>query len=237
MSTYVAAADAEMDVRRVGGYALVVGGVLSLVGNLAHPRYANDDDVDIYRKVAHSTLFEFADAILIVGLVCVLIGLVFLARSLRETTVTMAARVTALVGGTIAVAQFGLELYGYRQEARLFASVPSGTNQVSAFWATSALDHLNSGLFDVWTMLFLGVTPLLLSFAMRRTFATWLAVVGAVGGAVCLVVGFANLFRQDQGDLDIPFLVGSLLVTVWILVAGFLLISRRNAGVSDGAAV
>ena len=33
-----------------------------------------------------------------------------------------------------------------------------------------------------------------------------------------------NLVREDQSTLNIPFLIGSLLVTVWVIAAGVLLL-------------
>ena len=53
-----------------------------------------------------------------------------------------------------------------------------------------------------------------------------------MGGLICLVVGTVDLVMEDQSTLNLVFLVGSLLVTAWLLAAGVLL--RRCRGVLDG---
>jgi hypothetical protein len=113
--------------------------------------------------------------------------------------------------------------------ARVFSSA-TGQNQQGAFWATSALDKANSSLFSTWTLLLLGLAPALIGLAMLQTraYATWVAAVGIVGGLICAAVGIANLLIEDQAKLNLVFLIGSLLVTVWVIAAG-LLLSRDRA--------
>jgi hypothetical protein len=97
--------------------------------------------------------------------------------------------------------------------ARLFASA-DGQNQQGAFWATSALDKANASLFSTWTLLLLGLAPLLISVSMLRTraFPTWLAAAGLVGGLTCAFVAVVNLLKENQAALSLVFLIGSLLV-------------------------
>jgi hypothetical protein len=135
-------------------------------------------------------------------------------------------------GGVIALAQLGIETFGLRQMAKVFAGA-DGQNQQGAFWATSALDKVNGGLLSTWTLLFLGIGPILIGVAMlqSRAFAAWLAGIGILGGLCCVVVGLHNLVSEDQTALDILFLVGSLLVTAWLLAAGVLM--RRAPAVVD----
>jgi hypothetical protein len=214
---------------RFAGTAILIGGVLSLVGNLLHPRYPDDPDVVIYRKIADSSLFPVADVILIVGVALVLAGLVGLARMLGDDAIAYNGRIAVVVGGALTIAQLGVELYGVRQQARIFADA-GATDRPGAFWSTNAIDQVSSALFATWTVFFLGVAPLLIGWAIYRArmFPSWVAVLAMVGGAVCIVVGFLNLLTSDQADNEIPFLVGSLLVTVWVLVTGALLLRGRS---------
>jgi hypothetical protein len=154
-------------------------------------------------------------------------GIVAIASTMRGTAGNDAALLGAAVvtiGGAIALAQISVEAFGYRQLAKNFVSA-SDADRRGAFWATVGLDHVNAGLLSIWTILFLGLGPILLGLAIlqSRTFPAWLAAVGVVGGLCCVVVGLHNLISEDQSALDVLFLVGSLLVTAWLLAGGVLM--------------
>lgn len=221
---------------RVGAGAAVVGAVLALVGNLAHPRYSNLDDVVRFRKMAGSGVLTAADVILLVALACIVAGLMAVAESLEaggSLGLARLARTAATVGGTTSLIQIGLETFGVIQAAKLFASAPQ-SNQVAAFWATSAIDHANTAMFATWTIVLLGVTPVLLGAAMwvGKVYPSWLAAGGVVGGLLCLGVGFVNLLRANQDPTVIPFFIGSLLVTAFVFGAGALLWKRAAVAVA-----
>ena len=210
-----------MQTNRVGGGAAVVGGVLALAGNLLHPRYGDEEDFEIYRKIAVSDRFVVADFILIFALLLVVAGFVALARHSGSGFWAEHGRLMALIGGTIAIAQFGVELYAFKHQSEVFArAIPEDQN--ASFWATNAIDHVNTAMFDTWTLVLLGLAPILIGVAAvrERRFTLWINVVALVGGAVCAFVGVVNLGLEDQSTLEIPFLVGSLLVTAWIVAAG-----------------
>lgn len=222
--------------RPVGASFAVGGGVVALVGNLLAPRFDQNDDVAVYRAVAASDRLAPAGLVLLLAFLLTTIGIFAIAASLRGGRGNDAAWLGAAAvgaGGVIALAQNSLELFGYRQMARVFTAA-DGQNQQGAFWATSALDKANSSLFSTWTLLLLGLAPLLISIAMLQTraFPAWLAGVGIVGGLVCAFVAIANLVREDQTALNLVFLIGSLLVTVWLIASGVLL--RREPGAASG---
>jgi hypothetical protein len=236
---------------RLGGGTAVVGGLLALVGNVLHPRYSNLDDVDRFRLMAGSSALIASDLVLLAAFACVIAGFVAIAASLDEGRVSGLARfgrVSAIVGGAIALAETGIETFALVQSAKIFASA-SDANRVGAFWATSAVDHLNTGLFATWTVVLLGLVPLLLGLAivLNRRYPVWLGVAGVLGGVLCLAVGVFELLRTDQNPTVIPFFIGSLLDTGWLLWAGVLLWRRSapagaaapsaaEAGLTPGAA-
>ena len=218
---------ADRSFLRWGGLAAVVGGVLALVGNALHPRWTDVEDVELYRKVADSGVWKADHLILVVALVLTVAGTVAIARSLHDGAGDTLARyglLATVVGGAIALANIGLDGYAYRVAAENFAAANS-QDQVGAFWATNAVDHISTAMFNVWTMVLLGISPLLLGMAAMRSgrYPTWLAWAATAGGAVCSVVGFWGLGTSDQDMLVIPFVVGSVLVTLWILGAGWML--------------
>ena len=220
---------------RWGAVAAGVGGVLALVGNLLAPRY-NGLDFENYRRLGASDRQTLAISLLLVAILLVTAGLAAVAQSLRSANLSGPVengRLAVLLGGTIAVAQFAIELYAYRQQARAFSGAGPG-NEVSAFWATNSVDHVNAALFDVWTIVLLGIAPLLLGIAMLGfgRYPTYVALTGVAGGAVCICVGFVNLLKEDQSSTQWPFLIGSLLVTVWVLAAAYQLWPRDDRPVA-----
>jgi hypothetical protein len=210
-----------MDARRIGGAAAVAGGVLALVGNLLHPRF-DGEDVDIYPRIAASDRYVIADFVLLGALVLLVAAVVSISRQVGPSPLADHGRLFAVIGGTIAIAQLGLEVFALRHQSEIFAGA-SPDNRPGSFWAANAIDHLNNAMFSTWTAVFLGLTPILLTVAAlgARRFSLWTNLSGLSGGAICLVVGSVNLGLDDQSTLDIPFLVGSLLITAWVLSAGF----------------
>ena len=208
--------------RRVTAALALAGGVLALVGNGLAPRFSGDE-VATYRDIANSTRFEVAGVIILFALLLVTAAFVGIARVISNDGQSEAAnygRVAAIVGGALALGYVGIQLYGYRQQARVFAGADSA-NVVSAFWATNALDHLTGALFATWTIVLLGVSPILLGASQLRAGRTSrLGYVAVLGGLVCVVVGVASLLTSDQSSYDIPFAIGSVVVTIWLLATG-----------------
>lgn len=209
---------------RVGAGALIVGGVIAAAGNLLHPRYPDTVDVEVYRKLAHSGVWRVADGLILVAIVLVIAGASAVAASIEASRWGVLARfgrTAVLVGGSIALAQTSLDMFAFKEEAQSFVGA-AGPDRNPAFWATNAIDKVGLGLFNLWTIVFLGVAPLLIGLAMLRSdrFPSWVGALAVFGGAACTVVGAIGLFVSDQSTLTIPFLLGSLLVTAWYLAAG-----------------
>ncbi|MDQ1373021.1 MAG: hypothetical protein QOJ09_359 [Actinomycetota bacterium] len=217
---------------RVGGAAAVVGGILALVGNLLAPRWTNINDVDRYRKIADSGIWRADGIILVFAIILITAGTVAVARSLEGGGVDGLAvfgRLAAVVGASLALLDFGVTTYAIKEQATAFAGA-TGAQQVPAFWATNGLDHFLTALFNTWSIVLLGVAPLLLGLAVLRTrrYPTWLGWAAVVGGIVCAGTGTVGLLRSDQDPLVIPFVIGSVLVTIWGLGAGWSLWQRQD---------
>jgi len=216
---------------RYVGLMLTTGGVLAVVANALRPRY-DGEDVDVYGQIAGSSTYLISTVALVGALLLGTIGLVGLADHIGPAhPVTHAGRLTALMRGTIAVIQSGIDLGAVRQQAITFADAAPG-DRVGAFWSTNSLDRLSSGLFALWTVILLGLTPLLLSTAVRLSgrpmrWQNPLTILGGVGGLTCLAVGAIGLLVHDQGPTKIPFAIGSTLFTLWMLGTGAALLTQR----------
>ena len=218
---------ADRSFLRMGGAAAVLGGVLALIGNVLHPRWTDVDDVELYRNIADSGIWKLDHLILVVALILTTAGSVAIARSLHGGADDALARyglLATVVGGAIALTNIALDSYAYRTAAENFAeAIPQ--DRIGAFWAANAIDHISTAAFHMWTIVLLGVSPLMLGAAAIRSrrFPAWVGWAGAAGGLVCTGVGFFGLVTSDQDMLVVPFLVGSVLVTLWILAAGWML--------------
>ena len=214
----------ERSYLRVGAGALLVGGVAAAVGNVLHPRYPNTEDIDVYRRMAASGVWRVSGIVILVALVLLIAGLSSVATSIEASRWGVLARygrMAAMVGGAIALVANSLDMFAFKEEALNFAHA-AAPDRNAAFWATNAIDKINVGLFNTWTIVFLGLAPLLIGLAMLRSerFPPWLGAIAAIGGAACTIIGAIGLFTTDQSTLVIPFFIGSLLVTIWVLAAG-----------------
>jgi hypothetical protein len=216
--------------RRITATLAIGGGIIALVGNVLAPRF-NDNDIVVYHKVANSTRFAVAGVIVLVAAMLVTAALVGISRTDRTSDLAYYGRLASVIGGSIAILQAGLELYGYRQQARAFDGANS-LNVVSAFWATNALDHASTALFATWTLTLLGVAPVLVGAAQLRSGETGsLGAAGIGGGTVGVGVGLGSLLTSDTSTYDVPFAIGSVIVTIWLLTTGVLL--WRRSGDAD----
>jgi hypothetical protein len=247
MTSATSQAETTVDDGRTGrsylsGGLLVAGGVWALVGNVLHPRFDQQNQAAVYRAVhIQSDRLLFADLLLILATLLITAGLLELARALSRRHASALARIggaAVAIGGGIAVVQYVVEAYGLRQGAHLFAIVDY-RNQMGAFWATSAVDWINTALFSAWTLLLLGCAPLLLAPAMwnSSSYPKWVTVVGVVGGIGCLFTAVVNISREDQTTLQLLFFVASILVTLWVILTGwFELLRSRDARATDSRA-
>lgn len=215
--------------QRVTAALAVTGAVVAGVGNGIAPRI-NGDSVDVYHRIANSTRFAVSGVIVLVAVVLVTAAFVGLTRVRGAGELSFYGRVAAVAGGGLAVLQVGVELYGYRQQAKAFDGANS-QNVVSAFWSANALDHISSAMFASWTIVLLGLAPILIGAAQWRGAASSrLGLAAVLGGAVCVVVGVGELLTEDQSKYDAPFAIGSVIVTLWLLITGLQMWRQTDSG-------
>ena len=218
---------------RMGGAMAVLGGVLALVGNVLHPRWSDVDDVELYTNIADSGIWKADHLILVVALIFTTAGIVAVARALEGGDGDALARyglLATVIGGSVAIANISVDGYAMRAAAENFVdAIPQ--DRSGAFWAVNAVDNVSSAMFSVWTLVLLGVSPLLLGLAAIRSgrIAAWIGWAAVLGGVVSGGVGLAGLADVDPDSLIIPFLVGSMLVTVWVLGAGWTVWQQASA--------
>ena len=219
---------------RLGALAAVVGGVLALVGNVLHPRYDPDlTDEEMLRKVADSGIWQVDHLMLVVGLILSILGVVTIARTMRGGVADGLARhgrTAVYVGGSVALVSIGMDAFTTREVAeRYVAAGPAD----QATWLNIALGvgDVGTAVFATWVAVLLGVSSVLLGLAAIQSgrYPAWTGWLAVLGGAGSFVVGMAMLGGADADDMTIPFLVTSLMVTAWIIGAGWHLLRTVEA--------
>jgi hypothetical protein len=215
---------------RYSGICAASGGVLALIGSLTTPSFDGDLG-EVLEGVAASQWRPVALLLQLIGVVLLVVGVLGIAHILAERAggwPAAAARPLVVIGGAIALVSLAVGMNTYRQLAEVYAAAPdadASTALGTAYVAASLLDALDAA----WTLVLLGLVPVLLAVAMYRTrvFPAWLAALAVLGGAVGIVVGTTGLFAVDDLDLTVPALIGELLVAVAVIAAGALLTLRK----------
>lgn len=226
---------------RLGGLAAVVGGVLALVGNVLHPRYDPDlTDDEMLREVADSGIWEIDHLVLVVGLILSILGVVTIARTMhgsRADGLARHGRTAVYVGGAVALVSIGIDAFTTRNIAERYVEAAP---EDAGTWLNIALGvgDVGTAVFATWITVLLGVSSLLLGLAaiQSRRYPAWMGWLAVLGGAGSIVIGMAMLGGADAEDMTIPFLVTSLMVTAWIITAGWHLLRTTDDAHSVGAA-
>jgi hypothetical protein len=237
----------ERTILRMGAGAAVLGAVISLIGNILHPRPTGPDVpvAEALYSAAESDGWIAIHLVLVLGVLLIAFGLFALARSLKGTEAEPLARVA--LGGlliTLPVALVTLAVDGYATKITVDAAVAapeSGVGASEAHLANAAavatavaVSEVGWGLFMLTAIAFLGVTPILYGLALASS-KEWPAAFGwpvVVLGLGSVVAGLMGTFAGPSGGFFILFTVTSVLITLWVLFGGIRLWMRTPEVVS-----
>jgi hypothetical protein len=132
--------------------------------------------------------------------------------------------VVALPGSAVMLVGIAIDGFATKAMADIWASAPP-SEQATAFGVAVAVVAIQDALFHAWSALFIGLPFVLLGISGLLDgggFPRWLGLVALIGGAGAVFMGVA-------GFVNIPlpgalFNVFAFLVTLWVLVAGALLL-------------
>lgn len=218
---------------KTGGLMAIVGGVIFMIANMAHPR---SPDLEIYeeqiRTVGESDGWIVGHLGLLLGALLIIFGLNALGRSISGESATWAR-----FGSVVAVASAGVisVLIGVDGIASKFVHnefvAASGAEAASALRISEMLEEVDVGIFSIYILVFFGFTFLLYGLAVAQSdeYPTWLGRTAVVLASASLVIGTVQALNGlSTLTTSVLFAGVASFLNVWVIVIGWYL-WRRGA--------
>jgi len=228
---------------KIGSVAAIVGGILAVVVNILHPTPPERGNTEaLLRLVAESSIWV-PDHVGIVFVVLLTLGAaVAIARSITGERGASLARLGvagALTSAAIAIVLFAIDGIALKDLAMAWLNAPAAEKEV-AFRVAEAVEAIGEALFSLWIIVFFGITFLLygLAVALGDGYPKWLGWVAVVAALGSLLVGVAQSFSGLSVLMtDILFPLFSLILTLWLVIIGFLLWRKARTTTGSGASI
>ena len=220
---------------RIGGWSAVAGSVLAGIGNLVHPVTPMNDPVGVARVIAGSGSWVPVHLAIVVGILLMLGGLVALDRSIGGGIAGTLARfgLWAAVGGvTIGLVLVILDGVAAYQLAQEWAAAPPG-DQALALGLVHVNETINFALASLFNLVFAGVTFILfgLAVALSHAYPRGLGWVVLVAGVASIGAGLVQAFTGEPTEASRGLTIfGPTVITLWLLVIGFVLVRMGREG-------
>jgi hypothetical protein len=204
---------------------LLVGGVLAAIGNALHPHAPTTDRAATIVAIATDGAWVWIHLAIILGVLLIVGGLVGLSPELVGRVAEPFARLgvaAALVGGAVVTVSTAVDGFGMKALADGVASGPS-SEAAGRLRAAVAIAEADFGVWSIGMLVLFGAAfgCFAIAIATSRRFPAWnglLAALGAAGAAVAALDQIA--VGGESQTAETLFLVGSVLLTVWVLVTG-----------------
>ena len=218
--------DAQRMAARLGGISAVSGALLGIVVNILHGDLPADAEAALTRVATAASwgLLHLGIMASIVFILCGLAGLSGVADGSLSRAFARLGLVVALPGSAVMLVGIAIDGFATKAMADIWASAPP-TERATVLRMSMAVEDIQNALFYTWSVLLTGLPFVLLGISGLLAgggFPRWLGLVAVVGGAGAVCTGIA-------GFLHIPvpgalFNVFAFLVTLWVLVAGVLVL-------------
>jgi hypothetical protein len=221
--------DTDRWVYRLGGAAGIVGALLGLVGNLAHPVTPVGDPEGVARIIAASDAWIPIHLVILLGILLMLGGLGAIGHSIRDGLAGALARfglLAAVVGTTIGLVLVTLDGFAARQLAELWAAAPPADRAIAA-QLVQMQETANFALIAAFNLFYAGATFGLFGLAAALSgvyprWPAWLVVVAAAGGVAAGVIqSVAGVSEPVTMTLGI---LAPTIFTLWLAAMGVVLV-------------
>jgi hypothetical protein len=211
---------------RLGAWSAILGALLALVVNLLYP-IRPDEPETLLTLIAGNANWGLLNLGLMVSTLCIVGGLQSLSLVAQAPLSRGLARLgmlVALPGAGCMLAGLAVDGFAMKALADLWAGA-AAADKADALRIAMAMEQVQSSLFSTWATFFVGAPFLLLGLSGLMAgggLPRWLGAIGAIGGAGALSAGAAGLLGAPLPSL--VFVVGATLVTLWILIAGIIVL-------------
>lgn len=224
----------ERSLFRIGSVSAIVGAILAIVVNLLHPRSATLENPEAFlRMIAGSGVWVGDHVGVVFAVLLITGGLVAVYRSITREPGAAWARLGfagTLVSAAILCVLMATDGIAIKVLSKVWANAPDA-EKAAAFHVAHALAQVNLAVFSVWIIVFFGVTIILYGLAVVTSdvYPKWLGWVALLAGLGSALIGLNQAYRGPSFLVsNVLFVIFSLIITIWVLVIGFLL--WRKAG-------
>jgi hypothetical protein len=214
---------------RVGAMCAIVGSIIYMVANLAHPRSPNIESTPAQiETVAHSDIWVTDHLAVFFGGFLMLFGLMALTRMLHDGPSAPWAKfgqASAMVSTSVWAVLMAVDGIASKVVHVGWAVAPVA-EKAMALRVASMMEEIDISIFSMYIIVFFGFTYLLYGLAVTKSavFPRWL-------GWVAVLLGLASLIDGTvQGLTGLSVLVTNTLfatfaslLTVWTIVMGVLM--------------
>ena len=204
---------------------LLTGGLLALVGNALHPHAPDSDPAATIAALASDATWPWIHLAIIGGILLIVGGLVLFARALVGSPAEPLARLAVaalLIGGAVVTVSTSVDGFGMKALAVAAQAAPA-TETAAALRVAIAVDTMDFGIWSIGMLILFGAGfgCFALALAVSRLLPLWYAALAAAGA---LLSGMAALLQIAAGgetqEAETLFLVGSIVLTAWVLILG-----------------
>jgi hypothetical protein len=211
--------------RTLAGALLLIGGVLALVGNALHPHTADTDPAATISALANDAAWPWIHLAIMGGILLIIGGLVIVARELIGGMAEPLARLAVaalLIGGAVVVVSTSVDGFGM-QALAIAAQAAPAAERTNAIRTAIAVDTMDFGIWSMGMLVLFGAGfgCFALALAASHLLPLWYAALALAGA---LLSGMAATLQIAEGGetqaAETIFLVGSMLLTAWVIVLG-----------------
>lgn len=221
---------------RIGSAAGIVGAVLGMGGNLAHPATFGKTSPEVAAAIAGSDIWITDHLVIVFGLILMIGGLAAVYHAIRDGLAGALARLgllAAIAGVTVGVILVGLDGIAAKHLADAWAAAgPAG--QEVALGLVVVQEMLNFALAAIFNILFAGFTFILYGLAVVRSgrFPAWLGWVAVAAGIGSIGAGVLQAYVGVPTLLSFALtIIFPTIITLWLVAMNVL--TLRTVGVLD----
>ena len=220
--------------RKIGSICAIVGGSVTLIANLFHPKdLVTYDSAAHLKTIAADQSWSVDHFVFLVGGAIILWGLLAISDVLAqmpEGYFATLATYSALIGTGLLAVFFAVDGYGMKAASELWLSAPP-SEATAALYAALLMSKLGIASGSIYFFWYLGLMPLLYGAAMIQggVFPRWISVVAILGGVLGVLAG-TGFYLFGYGVVSLFGFIGSqVIISLWIIGAGIVLY-RRTGG-------